>query len=269
MTDASDRLTSIRRLWSDGDYPEVGDLFGGVGAVVVEAAGVAGREVLDVATGTGATALAAARAGAGSVVGIDATPELLAVAEDRAEQEGLVVEWREGDMEALPFDDAQFDVVTSTFGLMFAADQAGAAAGVVRVCRPGGVVVLTAWTDASIFGALTRTLSGYLPPPPPGAPSFREWADPSGLARIFSGLPVELSVQETSVPIRLPSADNALTLFETKAAPVMAAQRAIEPTGRWPEARAAVLALFEARSAPDGTCHVDPAYALTLAQVQK
>lgn len=105
----ADRLESTREMWTSGDYAVAGDLFVAAGAALVERVGVAGLDVLDVATGTGNTALAAARAGAARVVGVDATPALLAQAARRSAAAGFDVEWREGDMEALALADASFD----------------------------------------------------------------------------------------------------------------------------------------------------------------
>ena len=132
----ADRLDATRRMWSSGDYASVGDLFAGAGATLVEAVGVAGLEVLDVATGTGNTALAAARAGAKKVVGVDLTPALLAEASRRSAAAGFSVEWKEGDMEALSAPDASFDRVLSSFGAMFASDQGAMAAELVRCADP-------------------------------------------------------------------------------------------------------------------------------------
>jgi SAM-dependent methyltransferase len=167
---APDRLETTRRMWSTGDYASVGDMFAEAGATLVECAGVAGLEVLDVATGTGNTARAAARAGAARVVGIDATPHLLEEAARRSVQSGLDVEWREGDMEALSVDDASFDRVLSSFGAIFAADQHQTAAELVRVCRPGGRIGLTAWAHGSLFDRMTAVLASRFPTPSPATP---------------------------------------------------------------------------------------------------
>lgn len=198
-TERPDRLESIRQLWSSGDYASVGDLFAKAGASLIERVGVAGLEVLDVATGTGNAARAAVRAGAARVVGIDATPHLLAEAARRSAETGLDVEWQEGDMEALSVADASFDRVVSSFGAMFAADQQRTAAELVRVCRPGGRVGVSAWAADSLFDRMTTVLTGYLPAPPPPGPSFRNWASRSVLKRIFAGLPVQMSLEERSV----------------------------------------------------------------------
>ncbi|MBA3955635.1 MAG: class I SAM-dependent methyltransferase, partial [Acidimicrobiia bacterium] len=185
----ADRLDATRRMWSSGDYASVGDLFAGAGATLVEAVGVAGLEVLDVATGTGNTALAAARAGAKRVVGVDLTPALLAEASRRSAAAGFSVEWKEGDMEALSAPDAGFDRVLSSFGAMFASDQGAMAAELVRVCRPGGRVGLTAWALDGLFDRMTTVLVSHLPAPPPPAPSPRDWASHASLERICTGLP--------------------------------------------------------------------------------
>jgi SAM-dependent methyltransferase len=252
MDETPDRLASTRRLWSSGDYATVGDLFAAAGATLVERVGVDGLDVLDVATGTGNTARAAARAGAARVVGVDATPELLAEAVRRSAEDGYDIEWVEGDIEALTLADAGFDRVVSSFGAMFAADQGHMGAELVRVCRPGGRVGLTAWAVGGLFDRMTILLMGFLPAPLPDAPSPRDWASGAGLERIFAGLPVRLTLDEHTVSVGFPSPEAAIELFETRAPPIMAARAALEAGGRWAEAREALVGLFRESAEDDG-----------------
>ena len=131
-----------QRMWGSGDYTAVAARIHAMAERLCAAADVvAGSRVLDVATGSGNAAIAAARCDA-DVVGIDYVPALLARARQRAQAEGLAVEFLEADAEALPFPDASFDVVLSVVGVMFAPDQERAAAELVRVCRPGGTIAL-------------------------------------------------------------------------------------------------------------------------------
>ncbi|QBI19081.1 class I SAM-dependent methyltransferase [Egibacter rhizosphaerae] len=141
-----ERASRAREVWSLGDYERVGARWAQAPRDVVASLDVAGQAVLDVGCGTGEAALAAARAGAAGVTACDPTPELLAVARDRASAGGLSVAWDEGEAQELPYPDASFDLVLSTFGVMFAPDAHAAAAELVRVCRPGGRIVTTAWT---------------------------------------------------------------------------------------------------------------------------
>jgi SAM-dependent methyltransferase len=159
-----------RAMWALGDYPRLAaDLLPELGRSLVEATGVGpGDRVLDVAAGSGNVAVLAAKAGA-SVVAGDLTPELFDAGRARAASEGVELEWREADAEALPFADGEFDVVLSCVGVMFAPHHQAAADELVRVCRPGGRIGLINWTPEGFIGQLFATMKPYAPPPPPGA----------------------------------------------------------------------------------------------------
>ena len=159
-----------RAMWALGDYPRLAaDLLPELGRTLVEATGVGpGDRVLDVAAGSGNVAVPAAMAGA-SVVASDLTPELFDAGRARAASEGVELEWREADAEALPFADGEFDVVLSCVGIMFAPHHQAAADELVRVCRPGGRIGLINWTPEGFIGQLFATMRPYAPPLPPGA----------------------------------------------------------------------------------------------------
>lgn len=178
MGDQLAGLKAIQRaIWTAGDYDSIAELFWDVGAVVAETAAIEpGMKVLDVATGTGNAAIRAAQAGA-DVVGLDLTPELFEDARRREALAGVSVEWIEGDAEGLPFDDASFDRVLSTFGVMFAPRHQVAAGELVRACRPGGMIVLANWTPGGFFGQMIATLTSYLPPPPAIASRPTLWGE--------------------------------------------------------------------------------------------
>src|SRR5262249_53571569 len=151
--------------WSSGDCAVVASRIVLVAEQLCDRADLrAGWRVLDVATGSGNAALAAARHGC-TAVGVDYVPALLERGRRRAAAEGLPVELIEGDAEALPFRDASFDAVTSVFGTMFAPDHAKTAAEVLRVCRPGGTIALASWTPDGFVGELFRVISRHVPPP--------------------------------------------------------------------------------------------------------
>ena len=145
----------------------------------------AGQKVLDVAAGNGNASLAAARRWC-DVVSTDYVPSLLERGRMRATAEGLPVEFQEADAEALPFDDASFDVVVSTFGVMFTPNQDKAAAELMRVCKPGGLIGLANWTPEGFIGQLFKTLGRYLPPPA-GAKSPALWGTRARLSEIVRG----------------------------------------------------------------------------------
>ncbi|GAB2595207.1 class I SAM-dependent methyltransferase [Microlunatus antarcticus] len=163
-------------MWASGDYPRVADeVVGGLGEILVATLDVqAGQRVLDVAAGTGSSALPAARRG-GVVTATDLTPRLLDVGRAAAQAEGLALTWEVADVEALPYDDAAFDVVMSCIGVMFAPHHQVAADELVRVCRPSGALGVLSWTPDGFIGQLFATMKPYAPPPPPGASPAPLW----------------------------------------------------------------------------------------------
>ena len=176
-----------RAIWAAGDYDAIAELFWDVGQVVAEAAAIGpDMKVLDVATGTGNAAIRAAAAGA-EVVGLDLTPELFAGARRREALAGVSVEWVEGDAEALPFQDASFDRVLSTFGVMFAPRHRVAAEELVRTCRPGGMIVLANWTPDGFAGQIIATVQSHLPPQPAIAQRPTLWGEEAHLRTLLGG----------------------------------------------------------------------------------
>jgi ubiquinone/menaquinone biosynthesis C-methylase UbiE len=159
-----------RAMWALGDYPALAtDLLQSLGAALVEACAIGPEDrVLDVAAGSGNVAIQAAATGA-RVVASDLTPEMFEVGRSQAAARGVELEWREADAEALPFADAEFDVVVSCLGVMFAPHHQATADELVRVCRPGGRIGLISWTPEGFIGQLFATMKPYAPPPPPGA----------------------------------------------------------------------------------------------------
>jgi ubiquinone/menaquinone biosynthesis C-methylase UbiE len=170
--------------WSSGDYAVVGTTLQIVGEQLCEALDLRpGSKVLDVAAGNGNVTLAAARRWC-DVTSTDYVPALLEGARERATAERLKVNFREADAEALPFEDASFDVVVSTFGVMFTPDQDKAASELLRVCKPGGKIGLANWTPPGFIGQVFRTLGKYLPPPS-GVKSPALWGTRARLEEMF------------------------------------------------------------------------------------
>jgi SAM-dependent methyltransferase len=181
-------LTTIKgrqqKAWSAGDYGKVGVTLLSMGEQLAEAVDLhPNQRVLDVASGNGNAALAAARRFC-DVTAVDYVPMLLEEGRKRAEAEGLAVDFVEGDAENLPFEDASFDVVLSTLGVMFAPDQQKAAAELLRVCKPGGKIGLASWAPDSYVGDLFRTMGKYVPPPAGLKPPFR-WGTEEGLGELL------------------------------------------------------------------------------------
>lgn len=167
--DAQPDLAALKQrqhgAWSSGDYAVVGTTLQIVGEQICEALDLrAGSKVLDVAAGNGNATLAAARRWC-DVTSTDYVPALLERGRERAAAEHLTISFREADAEALPFPDASFDVVISTFGVMFTPNQDKAASELARVCRAGGKVGLANWTPQGFIGQLFKTLGKHLPPP--------------------------------------------------------------------------------------------------------
>jgi SAM-dependent methyltransferase len=149
-----------------------------VAAKLVRFAGVqAGQKLLDVGCGTGVVAVTAARLGA-QTTGLDLTPALLEKARENAAIAGVSIEFHEGDVEALPFKDAGFDVVLSQFGHIFAPRPLVAIGEMLRVLRPGGRIAFSTWPPELYTGRMFALMGSYLPPPPEGAAAPPQWGNP-------------------------------------------------------------------------------------------
>ena len=180
--------TRQQAAWSSGDYAVVGTTLQIVGEELCEALDLrAGRKVLDVAAGNGKVSLAAARRWC-EVVSTDYVPALLERGRARASAEGLTIEFREADAEALPFADGSFDTVVSTFGVMFTPNQDNAAAELVRVCKSGGKIGLANWTPEGFIGQMFKTLGKYMPPPA-GGKSPALWGTGARITEFFGARP--------------------------------------------------------------------------------
>ena len=175
-----------RSMWASGDYPQMVDTFLlPLGPRLVDACPIQrGTRVLDVAAGTGNASIPAARTGA-VVTASDLTPELLDAGAARAEAAGLHLTWVPADAEDLRFEDASFDVVMSSIGVMFAPHHQAAADELVRVCRPDGTIGLLSWTPEGMLGALFATMRPFAPPPPPGASPPPLWGSEEHLHELF------------------------------------------------------------------------------------
>jgi len=220
-------LTAIKWCQREAWNHDLPHQFGATTVIVAEllceAVGLhAGERVLDIATGTGSAALAAARRCC-SVVGIDFAPAMLARARCRATAEQLDVVFREADAEDLPFPDESFDVVISCFGVMFAPDQRQAARELVRVCRRGGRVGLASWTPEGFYGAIYRAFATVVPPPPQLLPPT-EWGRPAHVATLFNGALGRLRCRRRTLLVRHRSAAFQV-YFEHQLAQLMGLER--------------------------------------------
>jgi SAM-dependent methyltransferase len=223
-----------RRMWASGDYPSMVETFlTPLGPRLVEACEIgAGERVLDVAAGTGNASLPAAATGA-SVVASDLTPELFEAGRARAAEAGVELEWAEADAESLPFEDASFDTVISSIGVMFAPHHQAAADELVRVCRPGGKIGLLSWTPEGMIGALFRTMGGFMPAPPPGVQPPPLWGGEGHLRELF-GERVELERIERGLldVTAFERPDDYGEHFKQRYGPTIAARANAEKEGR-------------------------------------
>jgi SAM-dependent methyltransferase len=228
--------------WSAGDYAVVGRTLQIVGESLCEAVDLrAGERVLDVAAGNGNATLAAARRFA-EVTSTDYVPALLERGRARAEAEGLQVVFREADAEALPFAEGAFDVVLSTFGVMFTPDQDRAAAEMARVCRPGGRIGLANWTPGSFIGELFKVLGRYLPPAA-GLRSPALWGVEGRLQELFGGDAASIVATARMFNFRYRSPAHWMEVFRTFYGPVNRAFLALDPP-RQSELERDILALL-------------------------
>ncbi len=192
----------LAAMWASGDYPRVADeVVGGLGAVLVDAVDVQpGQRVLDVAAGTGTSALPATRRGA-EVTATDLTPELLEVGRAKAAAEGLSLTWEVADAETLPYADGSYDAVLSCIGVMFAPHHQAAADELVRVCRPGGSLGVLSWTPDGFIGRLFATMKPYAPPPPPGASPAPLWGRADHVRTLFGDRVTDLVARQQTLRV--------------------------------------------------------------------
>jgi SAM-dependent methyltransferase len=217
--------------WSAGNYAVIGTTLQIVGETLCEALDLrAGARVLDVAAGNGNATLAAARRFC-TVTSTDYVPALLEAGRKRAEAEGQDVHFQVADAEDLPFPDAAFDVVLSTFGVMFTPDQQKAAAELARVCRPGGKIGLASWTPDGFIGQLFKTIGRYVPPPA-GAPSPALWGTRSRLEELFGAAPFSIHTRSRHFAFRYRSPMHWLTMFRTYYGPMSKTFDALDEAGK-------------------------------------
>jgi SAM-dependent methyltransferase len=223
----SDALKEKQRAaWSSGDYAVVGTTIQIVGETLCEALDLrSGSRVLDVAAGNGNATLAAARRWC-DVVSTDYVPALLARGRARAEAEGHQITFQEADAENLPFEDSEFDVVLSTFGVMFTPNQEKAASEMMRVCKPGGRIGLANWTPASFVGRIFRAIGKQLPPPE-GVRPPSQWGTRERLTELFAGA-AEIRAESRRFAFRYRSPEHMLDVFKTWYGPMNRAYAALD-----------------------------------------
>jgi ubiquinone/menaquinone biosynthesis C-methylase UbiE len=220
-----------QRIWSEGDFSMVAGVINIVGETLCEAAEILPDErVLDVACGSGNTTIPAARRAWGNAVGLDYVPELLERARERAAAERLEIEFVEGDAEELPFEDASFDVVLSSFGVMFAPDQQKAADELLRVTKPGGRIGLASWVPDGFIGQMFATTVKHAPPPPGIQPPVL-WGQEDHLRELFGDRVSSMTAERVTVKFGFRSPDHWLDFYRTYFGPTKVAFERVGPEG--------------------------------------
>jgi SAM-dependent methyltransferase len=220
--------TRQQGAWSSGDYAIVGTTLQIVGEALCEALDLrAGQKVLDVAAGNGNVTLAAARRWC-DVVSTDYVPALLERGRERAVAERLAIEFRQADAEALPFVDASFDVVVSTFGVMFTPNQDKAATELLRVCKPGGKIGLANWTPEGFIGQLFKTIGKHMPPAA-GVKSPALWGTGARITELFGARASSIQLEQRHFVFRYRSAQHWIDVFKTYYGPLLKTFGALDP----------------------------------------
>jgi SAM-dependent methyltransferase len=236
-------------MWGSGPYEPVVEITKEVHDALLEAlAPQPGERWLDVATGTGAVALLAARAGA-EVTGLDLSPALIETAKQKAAAEGLEIDFEAGDAEALPYEDASFDAVCSAIGTQFAPDHAAVAGELARVCRPGGRLGLACWTPDSGVAAMFGVMKPFMPPPAPGQGNIFDWGRPEHAQELL-GDAFELEFETRDTVLHAESGDEVWQVFSTAYGPTKTLAESLDEERR-EELRRAWVEFFE-RDRQDG-----------------
>ena len=254
-----------RLVHSIGDQGALSEQFQTAAEDLVARLGIEpGMRVLDIATGTGNAALAAARRGA-EVAGLDLAPEHFDEARWRAEELGVTVEWRQGDAEALPYPDAWFDRVLSVFGMMFLPRPGLACAELARVLRVDGRFGLCNWTLRGAVRDVFEAVAGMALPEIAPELSPMPWGEPDAVRALFVGCGVELEFHWGHVDWLFPSAEEGVRWVEEVSGPVIAGKAALQAEGRWHALRERLVAAVEAMTREDlGGVWVRADYLITL-----
>jgi ubiquinone/menaquinone biosynthesis C-methylase UbiE len=238
--------------WSSGDYAVVGTTLQIVGEELCEALDLrSGQKVLDVAAGNGNVTLAAARRWC-EVTSTDYVPALLVRGKMRADADGMKITFKEADAEALPFDDGSFDVVVSTFGVMFTPNQDRAAAELARVCKRGGKIGLANWTPEGFIGQVFKTLGKYLPPPA-GARSPALWGTEARLKEMFGASSGAIRAERRHFVFRYRSPEHFLDIFKSYYGPMLKAFAALDEASQQKLHQDLMMLIGSMNRADDGT----------------
>jgi SAM-dependent methyltransferase len=253
-----------RATWAAGDWDRFARVVAPVGARVLERAELEpGLDLLDVGTGSGGNIAIPAALGGAKVVGLDVTPELFEHARRHAADAGVEVEWVEGDAQDLPFEDARFDRVISTFGAMFAPDQQRVADELVRVCRAGGRIGMNNWAPGSMMHEVFAATGRHVPPPPGVQPVFN-WGDESKVRGFFDNR-VSVKLIPRDITWRFPSPEHMLDYFRTWYGPTKVAFGTLDEAGQEALSKDLLEVYRRHNRANDGTLVAPSAYVEVIA----
>ena len=257
-----------RNVWGTADYHPIAVRDVLVSELLARAADVRnGDRVLDVAAGTGNTALAVAGRG-GQVTATDLVPAMLERATERASVEGLDLRIEVADAQELPFADDSFDVVLSSFGVMYASDQQRAADELVRVCRPGGRIGLANWTPSGLVARLQKVMAANMSAPPGrrGAPPVM-WGDEEHCRKLLSARVAQLSSTLRTNEWCAPSAEAQLAFLVRHLPPWRAGYEALTADGRERVTADSIAEMARANRADNGTLVAQAEYLELIATV--
>lgn len=250
--------------WATGDFNEIARQIVSVSEDLCRALDPhAGHRVLDVACGSGNAALVAARRYC-TVSGIDYVPALIERAKMRAAAEGTNIDFRVGDAQALPFDDASFDVVVSVFGVMFAPDQQKAARELLRVCRPGGRIGLASWMPEGLGAEFAAARDRYVSPPAGLQPAVR-WGTDAGLAELLGAHTRSIKTEHRTFFQYYRSIEHGLSVYRTYFGPTNRAFQVIDPQRQERLQKDLEAVLKRYNRATDGTLVLESQYLEAIA----
>lgn len=269
MNDAPDFAAvtqTQQQTWSKGDFSMVANIVFRSADDLAEALEIfPGERVLDVATGSGNAAIAAARRAWGKTIGVDFVPELLERGRERAAAERLEVEFLEGDAQDLPFGDAEFDVVMSIFGVMFAPDQEKAASELLRVVKPGGRIGVASWCPDGGLEKLFMTVVKHTGGPPPGVAPPVLWGNEDHVRGLLGDGVTDLHAERLKSRQPFFSADHYIDFFRSYFGPIKSAYEKVGAEGEQALTEDLRTMLEEVNTAGDRALVLEPEYLQVVA----
>ena len=246
--------------WASGDYARIGTTLQIVGETLAETMNLRpGSTVLDIAAGNGNATLAFARRFM-EVTSTDYVDALLGRGRARAEAEGQTVLFQVADAEQLPCNDASFDAVVSTFGVMFTPNQARAASEMLRVCRPGGMIGMANWTPEGFIGQVFKTLGKFIAPPA-GVSSPALWGTKPFIEQHFGQSAKRIAFESKTFAFRYRTPDHFMDVFRRYYGPMHKAFQALDPLGQAALTKDLLGVIATLNVATDGSMNVPSAYA--------